>query len=219
MVDRIDKSIRVDDPWKIQSTAETYKEKGDQESSKDEFSGFQEKTDWNLLFDRSKLWKKNIQLQGSEIQSIVFRKINLKTDPSLLRIDVVLNGGEKISPAFLAISRAQGLQIKNLHSGDLVDPALLLQNESMTVTIPTNPDIFKEAEAPPARMPRQQAPQKTAAGDDGEKTVKAPLMPGIGKKLGVLDPFSGRLKAEITWVYGIGLLIFSILIWGFFLLR
>lgn len=144
MVDRIDKTDRVD-TWKIAATAETHKEKEQHSSAQEDgYASFSEKTDWRSLFDKSRLWKKDILVSKDQISKVVFRKINLKTDPSLLRVDVHLKTGELIDPAFLAISRALGLKIKNLVPGNSLDYDSLLQAGQLRLTIPSNPALFRE---------------------------------------------------------------------------
>ena len=72
--------------------------------------------------------------------------MNLKTDPSLLRIDIFLKGGEEISPAFLSISRILGLKMKSFNSGDEIPLNLLLVDNVLRITIPANPEIFLKEE-------------------------------------------------------------------------
>ncbi len=147
-IDRIDKTDRRE-YWQVSAPTESDKDKessqGDaQEEHSDHFEAFGERTDWNILFDKSKLWKRNIQVLKEEIQKLIFRKINLKTDPSLLRLDIELIGGEIITPAFVAISRMNAFRIKHLKNGDIIPPDFLIKDGTLTVNIPTNPKLFEE---------------------------------------------------------------------------
>ncbi len=147
MVERIDKTDRLE-YWKVSASTESQKDREQKEESsqKDAFASLSDKTDWKLLFDKSKLWKRNIQVLKEEIKNVVYRKINLKTDPSLLRVDVELTGGETISPAFLAVSRQVGLKIKNMKSRETIPLDLILHNNMLRITVPTNPQMFKDEE-------------------------------------------------------------------------
>src|SRR5687768_4657187 len=105
MAERIDKKGQYE-YLRVDSSAETDKDRSqsgqeeDRDSGKDQFQKLQDKTDWNIFLDKSHLWKKNIQINTEEIDAVIFRKLNLKTDPSLLRVDINLADGGSISPAF-----------------------------------------------------------------------------------------------------------------------
>lgn len=174
MVDRIDKIDGVENYWKLDSSSETDKEKSHQEQDsqkKDAFDSLGEKTDWKALFDKSKLWNHNIQLGRDETKQVLFRKLNLKTDPSLLKVDVELNGGETISPAFLSVSRSIGLQMKDFKNGEAIPLNLIFQGDLLRLTIPTNPELFIAEE----KKSKQQAQQQNLIDNDplNEPTVKS----------------------------------------------
>lgn len=213
-VERIDKTDRLD-YWKVQASSETHKDKeqGQQETGKDAFASLSEKTDWKLFFGKNQLWKKNIQVQKEEIENIIFKKINLKTDPSLLRIDVELTGGEKISPAFLAVPRALGLQLKNLKPGDLIQEKYLMKDNTLRLTVPTNPKWFTEAEK------KQKAIPKAPVDESDEATVKRNKMSRLGNLLALRDPQTHQIRLETVLVYGIAGLLLILFIGGFFILR
>ena|SRR3990167_8624927 len=218
VVERIDKTDRFE-YWKIQSTVETQKDRqSGQDTGQDAFQALGEKTDWELLFDKSRLWKRGIQVAKDEIEKVIFRKINLKTDPSLLRVDVELKGGETISPAFVSIYRAVGLKIKNIRSGDRVPEEYLLNNNILYITVPSNPKLFIEEEK------RIGEESKKTFADDGEATVKK-TRPAGGKGLaglippGIIDPQTNRLRPEMLLVYGVALLTLALIIGGYLLIR
>ncbi len=212
MVDRIDKTDRVEEYWKIDSSAETYKDKqqGENEGNPDAFASLSEKTDWKLLFDKSQLWKKNIQVLKEEIKQVVFRKLNLKTDPSLLRIDVELISGEKISPAFLAISRYAALQLKNLKSGDPIPESSIMPDSAVLhITIPSNPELFTEEE----RLLKQKNLNQTT-----ELTVKSNLSAREIKSWG-FSPKKRNVRLEVALTYGVIALTLILAIGGYFLVK
>lgn len=197
MVDRIDKTFQRE-PWVVESPTESDREKqsGQGESSQDGYAAFQEKTDWRLLFDQSKLWKKNIQVHDDEIEKILFRKINLKTDPSLLRVDIHLKTGEVISPAFISLSRMNGLKIKHLKSGEEVSSKLLSQDPILRITIPTQP-VDQQPPAPPPAEAKQQP-----ADEAGEVTqIHQSVADEWLTRLKIRDPVSHDLRFEIGITY------------------
>lgn len=213
-VERIDKTDRLD-YWKVQSTSETHKDKGQgqEENHRDAYAALGEKTDWESLFDKSQVWKRNIQVFQEEIDAIIFKKINLKTDPSLLRVDILLKGGEKISPAFMAISRAIGLRIKNLKAGDVIPEEYVLQDNVLRITVPTNPKLFKDED----EQPKKAAQKKL--GEAEEATVKRKTQKAYANFLNLKDPETNQVRMEVVAGYGIAFLLLLLLIGGFFILR
>lgn len=219
-VERIDKSDRLD-YWKVQSSSETHKDKeqGQEEGKRDAFAALSEKTDWQNLFeDKTQAWNRNVQVMQEEIDQIIFIKINLKTDPSLLRVDVELKGGETISPAFLAISRAVGLKIKNLKPGEAIPEEYILQNNILRIIVPTNPKLFRERENQAARKTKA-PPKKVAESTEAtEATVKHKKAAGWSKTLALKDPKTNQIRLEILAGYGIAFLVLLLLIGGFLIL-
>jgi len=154
MVERIEKKEHFE-YWQVEASTQTHKDRKEgEESPHDQFSQAQETTDWNLFLDKSRLWNKNIQVLHDEIHKIIFQKINLKTDPSLLRIDVHLVGGEIISPAFISIVRRECLKLKNFTAGQEIPVSLLVRNKTLQIITPTNPQQFLEEEKKLQQKPK-----------------------------------------------------------------
>lgn len=168
MVERIDKTDQHDAYWRIESTVSTQKEKRDQESHSDQYDDF-DKTDWNLLFDKSQLWKKNIAIPKNEIEKIQYGKVNLKTDPCLLRVDIFLKNGTSIAPAFVSLARLQGLKIKNFLTGQELPIDSITNEEVLRITIP-NKEFSKTA--PPSLQPKNT--EKTEIHGPLEKLLTLP---------------------------------------------
>lgn len=149
MADRIDK-ISSNEAWRVQETKDSRKnseeqnqDQNQQSKDQDQFEHLHDKTDWNLLLEKSRLWKKNYQIPLSDIDQVIFRKVNLKTDPSLLRIEVHTNSGEIIDPAFIAIDRMNALKIKNLESGNPMNLDLITKDTILRITVPRDPAPFE----------------------------------------------------------------------------
>lgn len=213
VVERIDKVTRLEG-WRVQESSEAKKggQNSGQETGKDAFAALHEKTDWQILFEKSRLWKQNIQISRDEIEKVLFHKINLKTDPSLLRVDILLKRGEKISPAFLAVSRATGLKIKNLKQGEPIPEEYILKNNILRVIIPTNPALFADEAKPQPAKPANPANLPPEEKTVGGAVAKNRFLPEIR------DPVTGQLRLEIIFVYGVAFLILSTLITGLLLL-
>lgn len=220
MPDRIDKINRTDYE-RVEASAETDKEKGqrEQENAKDSFSSTKEKTDWEIFLDRSKLWNKNIQIHQHEVEKVLFKRMNLKTDPSLLMVDIVLKGEEVISPAFIALSRMKALQIKNLLLDEPIPKELLFVDDILRITIPKNPQLFKE-------MQQEAKEQKNK---ESSSAHSQPVFPNTEKKpedfiekllyqVRLKDQKTKELRIDNMAIYGAAFLIFIIICTGIILI-
>ncbi|MDO8519586.1 MAG: hypothetical protein Q7T11_05425 [Deltaproteobacteria bacterium] len=207
MVDRIDKPSNLE-PWRVQDPGSAKKDSGaggEQDGSKDAFAALHDKTDWRLLFEKSRLWKQNIQIGRDEIAEVLFQKINLKTDPSLLRVDILLKAGGKISPAFVSISRALGFKIKQLNPGDPIPANIILRDNFLRITVPVDPKIFS-GEVKAAPPPSQREVEET--------TITKSL---LQFDLSLRDPETGKLRAEVMIIYGVALFALTFIIGGIIL--
>lgn len=215
----MDKTDRLE-PWRVQATTDSGKGKQEgeeKEQGKDAFASLHDKTDWQILFSKKSQWKTGIQVLREEIDQILFRKINLKTDPSLLRIDIILKGGGKISPAFMAISRAVGLKIKDLNSGDPIPEPLIMKGNILRVTTPSDPKRFAEWE----KRSKKEGPKSSKApGSESEEdlTIKKARGLSLLERLKIKDPATKQTRVEIALIYGMILFILLMVIWGIFLL-
>lgn len=181
-----------------ESTAAKKDSGSGQDEGKDAYDALHEKTDWHLLFEKSRLWKQNIQIGRDEIADVLFQKINLKTDPSLLRVDIVLKDGATISPAFVSISRGVGFKIKNLKPGEAIPRDIILKDNFLRITIPADPKLFVQEETTQVEKPAVKIP-----GDD--ITITKYLL---------------RLsRSEILTIAGVSLLALFLLIGGLIFLR
>lgn len=235
MADRIDKMGHME-YWRVHASTETHKDRGQEEDKRDQegkdaFSSLQDKTDWKLLLDKSSLWKRNIQILKEEIDKVLFKKINLRTDPSLLRVDILLKGGEKISPAFVSISRAVGLRIKNMNSGDPIPEDLILRDNVLRITIPANPELFAKEEALLAKQAKQRKTKKPAvspphkvepktapAGEAEESTIRKKTSRIKDAFFRLRDPETKKFNPEMALIYTVAFLVVLLVIVGYFLL-
>ena len=157
------------------------------------------------LFNKSRLWKKNIQIPERDIDQIFFRKLNLKTDPSLLRVDMKLKSGENVSPAFLTLARAEAFKIKHLATGEPLPLKHVLQDKSVWVTLPSDPKMFEEV-ATQVEKKEEETQMQTEEENFGDAT----LLSTVGK--------SPRFSIEIILVYGVLAVVIFFLIVGFLMM-
>ena len=203
----------------MQESAATHKEagSGEQGEGKDAYGALHEKTDWHLLFEKSRLWKQNIQIGRDEINEVLFQKINLKTDPSLLRVDITLKDGEKISPAFVSISRETGFKIKHLMKGEPIPREIILKDNFLRITIPADPQLFarEEVTAGGPVKPKPEVLPKVLEETTITRYLGRPLLEALKLK----DSVTGKLRTEILLIYGVSVLIFSLFLGGILLLQ
>ena len=212
MVDRIDKTANLE-PWRVQEATSAKKDSnsGEQDGSKDAFAALHEKTDWHLLFEKSRLWKQNIQVGRDEIAEVLFQKINLKTDPSLLRVDIILKDGGKISPAFVSVSRGDGFKIKNLTTGKAIPPELILRDNFLRITIPADPKMFAQEEV------TQVGKEKPK--EDPEETTITKFLGTRWPWLLPRDPQTKNIRTEMLLIYGVSIVALALVIGGLLFLR
>lgn len=210
MVERIEKTDRHE-YWQVQSSAETHKDRGQKESQQDAYAPLGDHTDWKHLLDKSNLWKRNIQITRADIGRIVFQKVNLKSDPSLLRVDMELSDGSVISPAFLAISRMAALKIKNLNPGDVLSPDQIGAGSTLRITVPTNPEIFKKAERQNAAAPSA----STELGDQSDTLAIQKLV----RKTGLAGFLKREIRTEIFVAAAISMFVLMLILWGYLYLQ
>lgn len=197
MVDRIEKvgreGYRVDearDSTDDQSGNAGTEDQGEGET--DNFKKLANKTDWNVLFDKKDLWRRNVEVKVEDIDKVKLLGVNLKTNPALLKIRIFLYDSTVINTAFLAVSRDVALKFKGASSAS-IDINQLTKESSLWLTMPLNEaDVDEE-------ITRITATPK-------ERTFSTTLKLLISKKtwlekLGIQDPVSKSINREIMGVY------------------
>ncbi|HBF13674.1 MAG TPA: hypothetical protein DDW49_09890 [Deltaproteobacteria bacterium] len=219
MVDRIEKTERFE-YWQVRDTAETHKDREQKEDNgKDAFQSFQEKTDWQLLFDKTQLWNKNVQLTKDEIEKIIFKKMNLKTDPSLLRVNIILKGGGLMNPAFLAISRQVALTLKTLKTDDIIPLETLTKDNVLRITVPRDPQSFLKEEEQLRTEEKKSAPPASRNNEGSTTGIHPAKQTGnILQTLNILNTKTHRIKKDILTIYAIALVVFVLFVWGLILI-
>jgi len=199
MVDRIDKikqdHYRVDETQDPLEEQRKNKEEHEQEEEEegDSFDKMSSKTDWNILFDKSSLWERNVEVKVEDIDRIKFLGINLRTNPAVLKIRVFLYDGNVINTAFLSISRSLGLQIKNMNRTTHVDVNMLTKESSLWLTIPKDEEMVDDEITNITGTPKETSFSKTFKNLISQKTWM--------QRLGIIDPVSRRMNREIVGIY------------------
>lgn len=226
MPERIDKTYQRE-PWVIESLTETHKDKqsggGEQGAGKDAFTDLQDKTDWQLLLDKDITWKRNLQLNRQDIDKVLFHKLNLKSDPSLLRTEIHLKSGEQISPAYFPIPRIKGLKMKAFQLGEMVLLDDIFVDDILRVTVPKRPEPQPGPPDPRVADPRVVSPQpvenqegieKTPLLGDEDTEIAPRRLADFWTTLSVRDHLTRQIRPEIAIAYICGLLFLIIFIWG-----
>ncbi len=213
MVERIEKKEAFE-YWQVEAAAQTHKDRKEGEgSSQDQYKNPFETTDWNLFFDKSRLWNKNIQILKEEISQIVFQKINLKTDPSLLRVNIHLNGGEIISPAFISIKRNESLKFKTLPPGQLLPLESILKDKTLHVMVPTNPSQFLEEEKKLQQKQKRILTPASALTEDTTTVIK-PNRAAKSHAFSLKDTKTGKIRADVLTLYLVSAALLCLLLIG-----
>lgn len=221
-IERIDKTD-IPEYWQVAASTEAHKDKkqNQEESASDHFEALGEKTDWQLLLNKSQLWKKNIQVLKEEIRQVLFRKVNLKTDPSLLRVDIELVNGDVISPAFLLVSRLDAFKIKRLKSGDAIPENFLYRNGALNITIPSDPKLFGDGTVKTTPEPKRSGNKLTtseSATENRDHAMEATVKSSIDYKKW-LQTLKQPITTEMLFIYSLlGMTLFFLVI-GIVLLK
>lgn len=165
----------------------------DQGDDKDEFDKLSEKTDWNVLFNKSHLWRQTIDVAVEDIQEILFLSVNLKTDPCLLQIKVTMHDGVVLENAFLSIARSAGLRFKNLRRLTRIPLGNFTRGRMISLTIPKDEKAVKEEITRVTNNPQEKSVSKLIRRLVSHNTWL--------HRLGIKDPVSQRINREILMIY------------------
>lgn len=207
MVDRIEKMSP--DRYRIEGARDALEDEGknggddegDEAGGKDSFDKLSDRTDWNILFDQEGLWQQNRQVAVEDVATIQFLGINLKTDPSLLKVRVVGRDGQVIPTAYLSVSRYQGLQLKNSEKLAILDVKKLTKERVLWITVPRDEKKLNDEITRLTRQPKERTFSQTFKNFISRKTWL--------QRLGIQDPVSQRLNSEILSIYVIFLVLLS----------
>lgn len=211
MVDRIDK-IKPD-VYRVEETQDPLEEQRKQqeheqteEEDGDNFDRLAHKTDWQILFDKTNLWKRNVEVKVEDIDRIQFLGLNFKTNPSLLKIRVFLYDGQVINTAFLSVSRSLALKLRERKKSATIDVNLLTSDPVLHLTIPTDEEQVDEEITRITGGPREKSFSKSFKRLISKKTWM--------QKLGIQDPVSHGINREILGIYVTVLVVISAISFG-----
>lgn len=214
MVDRVDK-IRFPEVRRVNASEdalEDRKRRGrDNDGPEDDEDGFNlisDRTDWQILFDQPHLWQQNLELMVDEIRALSFLGVNLKTDPSLLKVRAELHDGSIYDEAYLSVPRSFGMQIKVLSRYSAIPLGKLTSGKSIWLTVPKDKAAVRE-----------EITRVTSVEKSFSRTFKRYLSHKTWlQRLAIQDPVSRRYNVEIIGIYIILFVIFGLFVFGLFYL-
>ncbi|EKD51618.1 MAG: hypothetical protein ACD_62C00215G0002 [uncultured bacterium] len=185
---------------------ESQDEEGDGQPNDDKFGSLRDGQDLQRLFEKNQLWNRNIQIKVEDIDKIKVLGLNLKTEPSLLKIRIFLYDGAVIPTAIVSVSRSLAFQIRGLKNAAFVDVNMLTKGTVLSVTVPKDENQIDEEITKITGVPR-------------EKTLSRTFKMLISKrnwlqKFGLQDPVSKKINNEIIWVYITTIALMTLLSFG-----
>lgn len=163
-------------------------EETDGQGEGDAFDRLRDRTDWSILIDQPRTNQKRVDVLVEDIEALKFLHINLKTNPSLLNVEVKLKDGGRFPSAYFSIPRHMALTFQHARYGSRVDPADLTEAKTIPFFVP---DV-READ----EVTRVTAVEKTFS-----QTVKMLMRKTLLQKIGVQDPDTKSANPEVVWAY------------------
>jgi len=214
MVDRVHNKF---DPTSLQrvnaarDALEEEKDKGGQdeedgEGKEDGFDALAEKKNWQVLFDKNSLWKRNIELKVDEIQSVKILGVNIQSDPSLVKMRVFMKDGSDVNTAFMSVSRSVAIKLKGEQRATITDLSLLTKDLSLRVTIPQDEKRVDEEITRITKAAKEVTLSETMKSFISNKTWL--------ERLGFRDPVTKSINTEIIWIYLTIVGVISVLVVG-----
>ena len=213
MVDRVENRFEQPHLYRVDGTRDALEEErskdgneGEDEGEPDNFDKLRDSDDLRSLFNKAHLWQRNIEVKVEDIDKIKVLGVNLKTDPSLLKIRIFLYDGQVIPTAFLSISRELGFKVRSLKDTAFIDVNVLTKERVLRITMPKDESQLDEEIT-------------KITGTVKEKTFSQTFKRLISKKswferLGVQAPVSKKVNNEIVWVYITVIALITVLSFG-----
>lgn len=204
MVDRISKinphdHLRVDEIGEEEDEARKRQEEEEEEEEKKKSNSFEsEKKRMDELLLQEKAYQRHkgpmsrVELAQDEIAEVIFEGVELKTDPSLLRIQLYKKDGQFFKEATLALPRSLAIRYRVLKLGSVLDfQNFLNENAKMVVLIPQE-QMSEEASLP--EVIESHEPSLS-------QTLKMLLKKTWPQRLGIKDSQTNRKNQEVILAY------------------
>lgn len=191
---------RVDEAKEAMDDEEERRQGGGEDEGGDEFEKRLDKTDWRLWLDKQGEQLVRMTVPVNDVAQITFNKVNLKTNPSLLNLRVVLRDGAVYRTALMSLARHQAMSFQGMTSGTLLKATELAPSGDLELLIPehTSEEITRLTKT--------------------ERTFSQTLKTGIRKTwmqiLGVRDPDTNQTYEEVAWVYVIAFTVIGAIVFG-----
>jgi hypothetical protein len=196
MVDRIGKihprgHLRVDES-KDSTEDEGQSNTPDQEDDgpQDGFNSVLDKTDWRVLLDHPQSQQKRIDVPIADIAELVFIKINLKTNPSLLNVKILLKDGLVYPSAYVSVPRHVAVPLQHVRPQTVLHPEDVTEERVLAFFVP---DVRVTA--------HEEVTVVTPEEKTFSQTVKLLFKRTWAQKIGIQDPDTKTPNQEIIWAY------------------
>ena len=202
MVDRVDKPD-APNPYRIQSTTETKKDKPHEERAPGQEAKYQQEKrnqEWGK-FQADPDLRKTVRVPLGDILQLKFRRASSRQASPTVNADLVWKDGRTTeNVSFLLHNLEDFLKIKNMKPGDPIPPSFWTRGKELEVTIPQG-----RSGSGPWTMPPME--ENTASAKQTERPWHA-----IAIFMGVMDYKTKSWKFSLLFLYGLFLSIVLLLI-------
>ncbi|MBF0105195.1 MAG: hypothetical protein HQM16_07695 [Deltaproteobacteria bacterium] len=183
----------------------------DAEGDKDNFDKSIDQKHLKDLYGKSDLWQRDVEVKVEDVDRIKFLGLSLKTNPALLKMRIFLFDGSVMSTAFMAVSRALAMRLKNYNSSAYLDINTLTDKPTLLVALPKKEEIVDDEITSFTKGHREKTLSETFRMLISKKT--------LAQKLGITDENTKQVNSEILWVYlTVIIVVMVILLGGLYLL-
>lgn len=215
MVDRVYNKYGETQLYRVDATRDSLEEEkgkenpeeGEGEGKPSEFANIKKK-DWQQLVDKNHLWKRNLTLKTEEVRAVKILGLNLKSDPSLIKLRIFLNDGREINTAFMSLERSRALKLQTGHESSVTDLKLLTSDQILRVTIPQDEQRVDD------EITRVTKPEVTLSETIKSLVARRSLL----SALGVVDLKTNQVNKEILGIYITAAAVLTVIVFALFLL-
>lgn len=203
MVDRINNIPPVGEHLRVDETRDSLEEedqKGGGQGTDDEpvttvpsdgFDRALDRTNWKVYLEQPRQNQRKVVVPVGQIQEMRFLKINLRTNPSLLNVKVLLNNASLLSSAYLSVPRHMAMTFEGYRVGDVIDVSEVSSDPVLSFFV--------------ADLKNQPGEEVTRVTDRAERTfsrtVKMMLKKTWRQQMGLEDPETRMANREVILVY------------------
>ena len=209
MVDRINNITRIGEHPRVDEARDSLEEEeqkgggdsGEEGSDKsdkivaalpgDGFDRALDRTNWKVYLDQPRQNQRQVVVPVEGIKEIRFLKINLKTNPSLLNVKVLLNDASLLSSAYVSVARHMATTFERHRVGDVIEASEISTDPVLTFFVA---DLKSHPDEEVTRVTMR--PELTLS-----RTVKMILKKTWRQQMGLEDPETRMANREVILVY------------------